>query len=165
MDKSYFIQRLNSLELPVGEYYILSSGSLLLYGLREEANDIDLCVSKELFESTLKEKYQDLVTFKNQIENDKKDKLINSFYMLTDEDKADVIENKAKYSLDDIEAKLSVICVRKKVNFDLDEDDASKDRKNDVDTNIMTYKLETEESSTPAWISALKKTQNNRKEN
>ena len=115
--------------------------------------------------SKLEEDYNALVEFKNQIENEKKDTLINSFYMLTDEDKADVIENKAKYSLDDIEAKLSVICVRKKVNFDLDEDDASKDRKNDVDTNIMTYKLETEESSTPAWISALKKTQNNRKEN
>ena len=115
--------------------------------------------------SKLEEDYNALVEFKNQIENEKKDALINSFYMLTDEDKADVIENKAKYSLDDIEAKLSVICVRKKVNFDLDEDDASKDRKNDVDTNIMTYKLETEESSTPAWISALKKTQNNRKEN
>ena len=115
--------------------------------------------------SKLEEDYNALVEFKNQIENEKKDALINSFYMLTDEDKADIIENKAKYSLDDIEAKLSVICVRKKVNFDLDEDDASKDRKNDVDTNIMTYKLETEESSTPAWISALKKTQNNRKEN
>ena len=115
--------------------------------------------------SKLEEDYNVLVEFKNQIENEKKDALINSFYMLTDEDKADVIENKAKYSLDDIEAKLSVICVRKKVNFDLDEDDASKDRKNDVDTNIMTYKLETEESSTPAWISALKKTQSNRKEN
>lgn len=115
--------------------------------------------------SKLEEDYNALVEFKNQIENEKKDALINSFYMLTDEDKADVIKNKAKYSLDDIEAKLSVICVRKKVNFDLDEDDASKDRKNDVDTNIMTYTLETEESSTPAWISALKKTQNNRKEN
>ena len=115
--------------------------------------------------SKLEEDYNALVEFKNQIENEKKDALINSFYMLTDEDKADVIKNKAKYSLDDIEAKLSVICVRKKVNFDLDEDDASKDRKNDVDTNIMTYKLETEESSTPAWISALKKTQSNRKEN
>ena len=66
MDKSYFIQRLNSLELPVGEYYILSSGSLLLYGLREEANDIDLCVFKELFESTLKEKYQLDDTDKNE---------------------------------------------------------------------------------------------------
>ena len=34
--------------------------------------------------------------------------------------KKDVIENKAKYSLDDIEAKLSVICVRKRVSFDLE---------------------------------------------
>ena len=49
MDKSSFIQKLNSIELPIGEYYILSSGSLLLYGLREEANDIDLCVSKVFF--------------------------------------------------------------------------------------------------------------------
>ena len=115
--------------------------------------------------SKLEEDYNALVEFKNQIENEKKDALINSFYMLTDEDKADVIENKAKYSLDDIEAKLSVICVRKKVNFDLDEDDASKDRKNDVDTNVMTYTLVDEESSRRAWISALKKTQSNRKEN
>ena len=115
--------------------------------------------------SKLEEDYNALVEFKNQIENEKKDTLINSFYMLTDEDKADVIENKAKYSLDDIEAKLSVICVRKKVNFDLDEDEASKDENNNVDTNVMTYTLVDEESSTPAWISALKKTQSNRKEN
>ena len=66
MDKSFFIQRLNSFDLPIGEYYILSSGSLLLYGLREEANDIDLCVSKELFENTLKEKYKLDDTDKNE---------------------------------------------------------------------------------------------------
>ena len=66
MDKSSFIQKLNSIELPIGEYYILSSGSLLLYGLREEANDIDLCVSKELFENTLKEKYKLDDTSKNE---------------------------------------------------------------------------------------------------
>lgn len=116
--------------------------------------------------SALQEEYKVLVEFKNQIENEKKDELINSFYMLADEDKADVIENKAKYSLDEIEAKLSVICVRKKVNFDLDED-ASEDKKdNDVDdiSNVMTYTLGNEESSTPAWISALRKTQNDRKE-
>lgn len=114
--------------------------------------------------SKLEEDYNALVEFKNQIENEKKDTLINSFYMLTDEDKADVIANKANYSLDDIEAKLSVICVRKKVNFDLDED-ASKDENKDVDTSVMTYTLGEEETSTPAWISALKKTQNDRKEN
>ena len=58
-------------------------------------------------------KYQELVTFKEAVDNEKKDALINSFYMLSDEDKKDVIENKSKYSLDEIEAKLSVICVRK----------------------------------------------------
>ena len=112
--------------------------------------------------TNLETQYQSLIEFKNQIENEKKDELINSFYMLTDEDKADVIANKAKYSLDEIEAKLSVICVRKKVNFDLN-DDTSKDE--DVDSGVTTYTLGNEESSTPAWISALRKTQNSRKEN
>ena len=85
--------------------------------------------------------------------------------MLADEDKADVIANKAKYSLDEIEAKLSVICVRKKVNFNLDdEEEASKDDKKDVE-DVVTYSLHEEESSTPAWVSALRKTQKDKKEN
>jgi hypothetical protein len=37
--------------------------------------------------------------------------------MLSEEDKKDVIENKVKYSLDEIKAKLAVICFEKKVNF------------------------------------------------
>ena len=115
--------------------------------------------------SELESQYQSLVEFKNQIENEKKDALINSFYMLADEDKADVIANKAKYSLDEIEAKLSVICVRKKVNFNLDdEEEASKDDKRDVE-DVVTYSLQEEASSTPAWVSALRKTQKDKKEN
>ena len=38
-------------------------------------------------------------------------------------DKKDVIENKSKYSLDEIKAKLSVICYEKKVNFNSDNSD------------------------------------------
>jgi len=37
--------------------------------------------------------------------------------MLSEEDKKDVIENKTKYSLEEIKAKLAVICFEKKVNF------------------------------------------------
>lgn len=37
MNKEELLNLLNSLELPKTEYYILSSGSLLLYGLRELA--------------------------------------------------------------------------------------------------------------------------------
>ena len=110
----------------------------------------------------LSSKYEALVEFKNQVENEKKDALINSFYMLSNEDKQEVIENKANYSLDDIEAKLSVICVRKKVNFDLD--DTSKNDNTVEEENIMTYSLSGNDmASTPAWITALKNTRDNRK--
>ena len=99
----------------------------------------------------LETKYQALVAFKNEVEEEKKDALINSFYMLSDEDKKDVVENKAQYSLEDIEAKLSVICVRKKVNFELE------DNTTDVAT---TFSLSEQQDSLPAWISAVKNTQN-----
>ena len=102
----------------------------------------------------LQSKYQALVSFKEQIENEKKDTLINSFYMLSDEDKKDVIENKSQYSYDDIEAELSVICVRKKVNFESEEE-----AQQDVAT---TFSLSGQQDSLPAWINAVKNTQNGR---
>ena len=111
--------------------------------------------------TALETKYQALVEFKNQIDNEKKDALIAEFYMLSDEDKKDVIENKSKYSLDEIEAKLSVICVRKKVNF---SEDTNKEE--DASNSVLTYNLDlnTEETNVPAWISAVRKTrQNNEK--
>ena len=112
--------------------------------------------------SALEKDYQALVEFKQAVDNEKKDALINSFYMLSDEDKKEVIENKEKYSLEDIEAKLSIICVRKKVNFDL-EDTSKNDKEIEEEKEaVTTYALETQESSVPAWISALRKTQNDR---
>lgn len=111
--------------------------------------------------SDLETKYQALVEFKETVDNEKKDALIASFYMLSDEDKVEVIENKANYSLEDIEAKLSVICVRKKVNFDLD--DTSKNDNIVEDKEVVTYNVSSEETaSTPAWIAALKNTRDNR---
>lgn len=108
----------------------------------------------------LEQKYQVLVEFKKQIDNEKKDALINSFYMLSDEDKADVIENKSNYSLDEIESKLSVICVRKRVNFDLE--DTSK-KEEEVVENVTTYNINDVEPTTPAWIAAIKNTRNSKK--
>ena len=108
----------------------------------------------------LEQKYQVLVEFKKQIDNEKKDALINSFYMLSDEDKADVIENKSNYSLDEIESKLSVICVRKRVNFDLE--DTSK-KEEEVVENVTTYNMNDVEPTTPAWIAAIKNTRNSKK--
>lgn len=108
--------------------------------------------------AALKAENEKLLAFKQQIENEKKTELIDSFYMLSDEDKKDVIENKAQYSLEDIEAKLSVICVRKKVNFDLDSEEETV-----VEPSaITTFNLETDTTSTPAWVSAVRNTKNSK---
>ena len=114
---------------------------------------------KSKFEK-LEEDYKVLVKFKEEIDNEKKDELINSFYMLSDEDKAEVRENKSKYSLEDIEAKLSVICVRKKVNFD--SEDSSKNDKTVEKDVVTTFNLQDDGSSVPAFISALRNTQKSR---
>lgn len=104
--------------------------------------------------AALKEQYDALVEFKNNIDNEKKDELIQQFYMLSEEDKKDVIENKSTYSLEDIEAKLSVICVRKKVNFGLNDTNEKED------AAPITYNLNESSDSTPAWLKAVEATQN-----
>lgn len=111
--------------------------------------------------SNLESQFNELLAFKNQIEDEKKDELINSFYMLSDEDKQEVINNKSQYSLEDIEAKLSVICVRKKVNFDLDNTSNFEENKKE-ESVITTFNLDSEVTSTPAWVSAVRNTQNSR---
>lgn len=63
----------------------------------------------------LSAKYESLVAFKQSVEKQQKEELIGGFYMLSDEDKKDVVAHIDEYSLDDIEAKLSVICVRKRL--------------------------------------------------
>ena len=66
----------------------------------------------------LKDEVVSLREFKLNVENQEKDALIAKYHMLSDEDKADVIANKEKYSLGDIEAKLALIYVNKNVDFD-----------------------------------------------
>lgn len=89
--------------------------------------------------------------FKAKVEKANKQKMIDSFYMLSDEDKKDVIDNIDTYSIDDIEAKLSIICVRNKVNFSLDEDNKPSEK------GPMTYNLNNSyNDDAPAWIKAIR---------
>ena len=111
--------------------------------------------------SLLKESYDELVEFKNKVEDKEKEELIKSFYMLSDEDKKDVIENKSKYSKDEIESKLSVICYRKKVNFDSSDLDKNENKEEEV---ITTYSVVDNGASIPAWISAVMDTKKNKKD-
>ena len=100
----------------------------------------------------LEAQVNELTTFKKGIEKTEKEKMIASFYMLSDEDKKDVIDNIDTYSLDDIEAKLSIICVRNKVSFNL-EDDNSKD-----DPTVFSLNGNPCEENVPAWVKALRRT-------
>lgn len=102
----------------------------------------------------LSAKYEDLVAFKKNVEKQQKEELIGGFYMLSDEDKKDVVAHIDEYSLDDIEAKLSVICVRKKVNFDLD-DTSKNENKTEEEKPVTTFNLENAGDSVPAWIKAI----------
>ena len=102
----------------------------------------------------LKAEVEPLKEFKLEVEKKDKQAMIDQFYMLSDEDKADVIANIDTYSVDDIEAKLSIICVRNKVSFDLDENKNS--------GNPTVYNLNNGESdddaTVPAWVKSLRNT-------
>jgi len=72
--------------------------------------------------------------------------------MLSDEDKQDVIQNKSKYTLDEIKAKLSVICFDKKINFNLSETE-----KDEAEKDVTVYNLNNNKNdSLPDWIKAVK---------
>jgi uncharacterized protein with NRDE domain len=105
----------------------------------------------------LQEQVSSLSQFKLETERKDKEAMINdTFYMLSDEDKKEVIENIDKYSLSDIEKELSVICVRNKVNFNLGEDTGEK-----KDPIVYDLHSQVENETTPAWIKAALETAKN----
>ena len=91
-----------------------------------------------------------LKEFKVAAERKDKQAMINSFTMLSDSDKADVVENIDTYSVDEIEAKLAVICVRNKVSFELETE-----TKNETVVSFNLHETQ-EEDSMPAWVKAVK---------
>lgn len=95
-----------------------------------------------------------LAAFKLEVDNAKKDEMIENFYMLSEEDKKDVLEHKAEYSLEEIEEKLSVICFRKKVNFGLENKSSFNNKIEEIP--VATYTVQNDYSSIPAWVQAVK---------
>ena len=105
--------------------------------------------------SALEAEKEELVNFKNNVEDKQKDELIAKFFMLSDEDKQDVIANKRQYSLEDIESKLAVICYRKKINF---VEDASDSTSQEV---VVTFDMnDASDDSTPEWVKLVEANQN-----
>jgi len=124
------------------------------YNLEEIEEYVELSQKYSALETdynNLKSEMEKLVEFKKSIEKKDKEAMIASFYMLSDEEKKDVVDNIDTYSLDEIEAKLSIICVRNKVNFNLDED-------NTETTKPTTYSLDGAlgDDNVPAWVKSLR---------
>lgn len=117
--------------------------------------------------TALQAENEELKAFKSSVELEKKQELINNeFYMLSDDDKRDVLENIDKYSLEEIKSKLCVICFENKVNFDLDNKEKNEDNTEGEESEevVTTYSLDQATPSAPAWISALRKTRDSRKD-
>ena len=102
--------------------------------------------------NALEVEVKSLREFKMKADRLEKQAMIDSFSMLSDADKADVVANIDTYSVNDIEAKLSIICVRNKVNFNLD--------KENKETDKLIYSLKEEDGNdgVPAWIKAVRDT-------
>ena len=128
------------------------------YNLEEVIEYVELTTKYENLEQAHNEllaEVESLREFKLNKDREEKQAMIDSFYMLSEEDKANVIANIDTYSLEDIEAKLAVICVRNKVSFSLEEDNTPA---------AMSFNLNggTEDfSDTPAWIKAVKQVASN----
>lgn len=106
--------------------------------------------------TTLLAEIEPLRAFKATAERTAKEEMIKGFYMLSDADKKDCIDNIDQYSLDDIEAKLSIICVRNKVQFNLDEDTQEKP----ANPTVYTLGDNDDGDAAPAWIKAVRDTAN-----
>lgn len=109
--------------------------------------------------NALKEQNEELIAFRNKVEDDQKVALINSFTKLSDEDKKEVVENKSKFSLDEIKTKLVMLCYEKKISFADDEKEPVKEAKN---TAPITFSLENPQTELPGWLAAVESRRNHK---
>lgn len=108
MNKKEFIEIVKSLSFPKDKFCIIAGGSYLMYGLKNDTEDIDLKIKPELF-NKLKERYnlvkstkmENLYEFSNNIELKVEDfdlndtKVIDGFNVLKLEiQRKWIIENK-----------------------------------------------------------------------
>ena len=98
--------------------------------------------------NNMKTSVADLTQFKNTVLKKEKQEMINSFYMLSDEDKKDVIDHIDEYSKDEIEAKLSIICVRNRVSFE-------EENKPNNPTTYSFNDINNKENTVPAWVKSV----------
>lgn len=88
MNKEQILKLLSKLNFPKDEYYVLSGASMVIRGIRKQAKDLDLCISKELFKK-IKDKYS--------LSEDKKNEY--GFYHISDLIEV-VVNNKEDFNME-----------------------------------------------------------------
>lgn len=106
--------------------------------------------------NSMKADFDVLTEFKERKDREEKQNMIDSFYMLSEEEKKDIQDNIDKYSVEEIESKLSVICVHNKL--DLSD---KKEEEKETETTFSLSGEQEEDFNAPAWLNLLRKTKNN----
>ena len=107
---------------------------------------------------SLRAEVESLREFKHQAELEKKHALVAKYYMLDEEDKAQIVENIENYSLEEIEAQLALAYVAKNVDFD--NLGAEEPEVEESEEPVVTFELEEDDAAgiAPAWVKALRRT-------
>ena len=115
MDKIELINLINSLKLPIKEYCVVSGGSLLMHGIREKTNDLDIAVTETGFK-LLKDKFSPILINEERKQYKITDDIECFIEEKLDED-IDIIEGYPCQSLN------SVYKFKKMLNRDKDQKD------------------------------------------
>ena len=99
MKKIELLNLLKELNFPKDEYYVLSGASLVLRGIKEEANDLDLCISAKLF-NQIKDKFNLTDERKNECGFYK---INDNLEIVVDKKEDFKIEIGEKYNLEDLQ--------------------------------------------------------------
>lgn len=110
--------------------------------------------------ASMESELEELRQFKLAQEEAKKDALINKYFMLSEEDKAEVIAHKSEYSYEEIDAKLALAYVRKNVDFTTIDGEAEVE----VDEEpTLTFSLDEQSAGfVPPAVEALRQVKQNR---
>ena len=115
MNKKELLELAKTLNLPKEEYCIISGGALVIHGLREQTNDLDIDITKKGFE-ILKEKYS-LELIREDIKQYKVSDKIECFLVDKLESDIQYIDNYPCESL------ISIYKFKKRVNREKDQAD------------------------------------------
>lgn len=115
MNKEELYKLVEKLKLPITEYCILSGGSLVMHGIRENTNDLDIDITKKDFEIIKKYFRPTLVD-----ENKKLYKIIENIECFLDNNFETDIEFIDGYPCQSL---ISVYRLKKKLNRQKDQSD------------------------------------------